>query len=99
MIKPGSLFSDGAVLQQGLPIPVWGETEPNRAIMAELAGQQVYCRASGSGDFRLRSAGPHPNAAEPSAPRKCRIWNRSAYPEALPARKSGNDTETNGISA
>ena len=28
MIKPGSLFSDGAVLQQGLPIPVWGETEP-----------------------------------------------------------------------
>ena len=34
MIKPGSVFSDGAVLQHGMPIPVWGETEPYQAIMA-----------------------------------------------------------------
>ena len=56
MIKLGSVFSDGAVLQQGMPVPVWGETEANRAIIAELAGQKVYCRASGSGDFQLRFA-------------------------------------------
>jgi len=54
MIKLGSLFSNGAVLQQGMPIPVWGETEPYLAIMADLAGHQAFCRASGSGDFLLK---------------------------------------------
>ena len=53
MIKLGSVFSNGAVLQHGMPIPVWGETEPYLAIMAELAGHQVFCRASGSGDFLM----------------------------------------------
>ena len=54
MIKLGSVFSDGAVLQHGMPIPVWGETGPHQTVMAELAGQQAFCRASGSGDFLLQ---------------------------------------------
>ena len=68
MIKLGSVFSDGAVLQHGMPIPVWGETEPYLAIMAELAGHQVYCRASGSGNFLM-----HLPAMPPGGPYELKV--------------------------
>ena len=53
MIKLGSLFSDGAVLQRNKPITVWGETVPDRLVRAEIAGQEGYARSSGSGEFLL----------------------------------------------
>ena len=68
MLKLGSVFSDGAVLQHGMPIPVWGEAEPYQAIMAELAGRQAFCRASGSGDFLL-----HLPAMPPGGPYELKI--------------------------
>ena len=53
MIKLGSLFSDGAVLQRNKPIAVWGETVPDRLVRAEIAGQEGYARSSGRGEFLL----------------------------------------------
>jgi sialate O-acetylesterase len=38
--KPHNLFSDGAVLQQGAPVPVWGFADPGDAITVEFAGQK-----------------------------------------------------------
>lgn len=40
-IKPAALFSDGAVLQQGMPVPVWGWAEDGEKVTVEFQGQQV----------------------------------------------------------
>ena len=48
-----SLFQDGAVLQRRKVIPVWGETLPEVTVKAALAGNEVYCRSSKSGEFIL----------------------------------------------
>lgn len=52
-MRLGTLFSDGAVLQQGQPVPIWGETLPGLLIEADIAGQQGFARASGDGSFLL----------------------------------------------
>ncbi|MBO4648032.1 MAG: hypothetical protein J5806_07740 [Lentisphaeria bacterium] len=53
-MRLGTLFSDGAVLQQGQPVPVWGETIPGLLVKAEIAGKQAFARASADGDFRIQ---------------------------------------------
>lgn len=40
-IKPNALFSDNAVLQQGVKLPVWGTTDSNDKVTVSLAGQEV----------------------------------------------------------
>ncbi|MBP1582837.1 MAG: hypothetical protein J6866_02675, partial [Victivallales bacterium] len=56
--KPGlqlsSLFSDNAVLQSGLSLPIWGWTEPCHLVRVELAGKTAVCRANSRGKFLLR---------------------------------------------
>lgn len=52
-MRLGTLFSDGAVLQQGKNFPVWGETLPGLLIKAEIAGRYAVARSSRSGDFRI----------------------------------------------
>ena len=52
-MRLGTLFSDGAVLQQGKGLSVWGETKPGLLIIAEIAGKQGCARASSDGDFLL----------------------------------------------
>ncbi|MBQ6598537.1 MAG: hypothetical protein IJH79_13370, partial [Lentisphaeria bacterium] len=52
-MRLGTLFSDGAVLQQGQPVPIWGETLPGLLIEADIAGQQGFARASADGGFLL----------------------------------------------
>ena len=32
------LFSDNAVLQRGMPVPVWGRAEPGRKVTVSAAG-------------------------------------------------------------
>lgn len=49
----GSLFQDGAVLQQGRIIPVWGRTLPGVGVKGVLAGNVSYSRSSQTGDFML----------------------------------------------
>ncbi len=52
-MRLGTLFSDGAVLQQGLPAAVWGETLPGLLVKAEIEGKQAFARASADGGFLL----------------------------------------------
>ena len=52
-MKLGSIFSDGAVLQSGQPIRLWGETSPCVLVQAEIAGKTAYAKSSSSGDFML----------------------------------------------
>ena len=37
-IKMGTPFSDGAVLQRGMEVPVWGTAEPGSKVEVEFGG-------------------------------------------------------------
>ncbi|MBQ7208884.1 MAG: hypothetical protein IJS01_13885 [Lentisphaeria bacterium] len=47
------LFQDGAVLQHGKTLPVWGETLPGTVVKGELAGSETFSRSSRTGAFTL----------------------------------------------
>ncbi len=53
-MKLNSLFTDHAVLQRDISVPVWGSTLPNIKIRAEIAGITTRTIASPSGFFTLR---------------------------------------------
>lgn len=40
-VKPYSLFSDNAVLQQGMRVPVWGTADDGQRVTVEFQGQKV----------------------------------------------------------
>lgn len=40
-VRPNSLFSDHAVLQQGIDIPVWGTADDGENVTVEFNGQKV----------------------------------------------------------
>jgi sialate O-acetylesterase len=44
-VKPHGLFTDGAVLQQGMKIPVWGTAGENEKVTVLFRGQKVSARA------------------------------------------------------
>jgi sialate O-acetylesterase len=46
-VKPNSLFSDNAVLQQGISLPVWGTAREGEPITVDFAGQRVSTVARG----------------------------------------------------
>ena len=49
-VKPHALFADGAVLQQGMPVPVWGWADDGEKVTVEFQGQKVSATPSaGSG--------------------------------------------------
>ncbi len=62
MVKPVSLFSDNAVLQQGVPVPVWGTAADGERVTVEFQGQKVSTTArDGKWAVRLgplKSGGP-----------------------------------------
>lgn len=54
-VRPNSLFTDNAVLQQGMPIPVWGTASADEKVTVEFAGQKVSTTATnGSWSVRLQ---------------------------------------------
>lgn len=53
-MKLNSLFSDHAVLQRGISVPVWGSTLPNLNVQAKIAGISTRTIASNTGLFTLR---------------------------------------------
>ena len=62
-VKPHALFCDGAVLQQGVPIPVWGMARDREQITLELAGQ-TFSTTAKDGKWKvefpaLKAGGPH----------------------------------------
>ena len=44
-VKPAALFSDGCVLQQGMPVPVWGWADEGEKVTVEFQGQSVSATA------------------------------------------------------
>src|SRR5207253_2716325 len=40
-VKPNPLFTNGAVLQQGVPVPVWGSAEPGERVTVRFQDQAV----------------------------------------------------------
>lgn len=53
-MKLSSVFTDHAVLQRGISVPVWGTTKPGLNVRATLAGLSARTTASASGFFTLR---------------------------------------------
>ena len=68
-MKLSSLFSDGAVLQRGMPIPVWGTSQPNSLISIRIGNSSAMGFSSADGDFLIRvpeipAGGPYTILAE-----------------------------------
>ncbi len=64
MLKLSALFSDHAVLQNGISIPVWGWTEPKSMVECTLADRTAMVKSQPDGKFMLRlkampCGGPH----------------------------------------
>ena len=54
-VRPNPLFTDNAVLQQGIPVPVWGTASDGEKVTVEFAGQKISSTASkGSWNVRLQ---------------------------------------------
>ena len=63
-VVPNPLFTDGAVLQQGMEVPVWGTADPGERVTVAIQGQAVSATASSDGKWMVRLAamkagGPH----------------------------------------
>jgi sialate O-acetylesterase len=63
-VVPAALFTDHAVLQRDMPLPVWGRANPRDAVRVEFAGQAQETRADASGRWLVRlgpvsDTGPH----------------------------------------
>jgi sialate O-acetylesterase len=58
-LKLPQLFSDHAVLQRDVVVPVWGWAEPGEKITLRMAGQTLKTVADKQGAWRLNLA-PHP---------------------------------------
>ena len=48
-IKPNGLFSEGAVLQQGIRVPVWGSARDGEPVTVKFQGQEVRTIAKDGG--------------------------------------------------
>jgi sialate O-acetylesterase len=51
---PARIFSDHMVLQQDLPVPVWGMAAAGDSVVVEFAGQSVRTKAADDGRWRVR---------------------------------------------
>ena len=61
-MKIASLFTNGMVLQQGVPVPVWGTATPGDLVTVHFAGQQVSEVADFDGRWMVRLAPLEANA-------------------------------------
>ncbi|MCE9587810.1 MAG: 9-O-acetylesterase [Verrucomicrobia bacterium] len=55
-MKIASIFTNGMVLQQGIPVPVWGSASPGSTITVRFGGQQVSGTADNDGNWMVRLA-------------------------------------------
>ena len=64
LVKPAALFSDHMVLQQGMPVPVWGTATPGEPVTVSIDGQSQSATADASGKWivrlnKLNAGGPY----------------------------------------
>ncbi len=57
-------FSDGMVLQRGMPVNVWGFAAPSSAVSVSFAGEKATCAADADGRWRVKLS-PLAACAEP----------------------------------
>lgn len=78
MLELPSIFSEGAILQGGAPLVIWGRSDPGSEVVVDFLGTRGRSRADGSGrwEVELGPAAPggpfvlgvsasHPGAARP----------------------------------
>jgi len=53
-VKPSALFSDHAVLQSGMSVPVWGAADPGEKVTVAVAGQTQSATAGADGKWMVR---------------------------------------------
>ncbi|MBM3747073.1 MAG: sialate O-acetylesterase, partial [Acidobacteria bacterium] len=63
-VRLPAVISDHMLLQQGVPVRIWGRAEPGEAVRVEVAGQRVAAEADASGRWSaylkpLAAGGPH----------------------------------------
>ncbi|MBQ3341359.1 MAG: hypothetical protein IJG84_05650 [Kiritimatiellae bacterium] len=49
----GAPFSDNAVLQRGMQVPIWGKASPGETVTVEFAGQKHRTVSDGNGRWRV----------------------------------------------
>ncbi|MDF1813464.1 MAG: sialate O-acetylesterase [Verrucomicrobiales bacterium] len=55
-LQIAKIFFNHAVMQQGVPVPVWGRTGPGETVTVEFAGQKELCKADDTGAWHLKLA-------------------------------------------
>ena len=63
-LKPHPLFTDGAVLQQGKIVPVWGSAKPGETVTVKIGEDQATTKANDDGRWKvelpaMKAGGPH----------------------------------------
>ena len=53
-LEMGTPFSDHAVLQRGVEVPVWGTAEPGSKVTVSFAGAEVSAKAGGDGAWSVK---------------------------------------------
>ena len=53
-IEMGAPFTDGAVLQRGMKVPVWGSAEAGKTITVSFAGAEVSATAGADGKWMVK---------------------------------------------
>ena len=61
-VKPSGLFVDNAVLQRGMPVPVWGTARSGEQVTVEFAGQRITTNAE-NGRWMVRLKAMPANSA------------------------------------
>jgi sialate O-acetylesterase len=52
-VKLPAIFSDNAVLQRDMPVPIWGTAEPGEEVHVAIAGQTHKTKADDKGKWRV----------------------------------------------
>src|SRR5689334_11777135 len=52
-VKLPSMFTDHAVLQRDMPVPVWGSADPGEEVTVTIAGQTQKTKADDNGKWRV----------------------------------------------
>ena len=55
-VKPSTLFSDHAVLQSGMAVPIWGTADPGEKVTVKFEGQTKTATAGADGKWIVRLA-------------------------------------------
>lgn len=53
-VKPASMFTDNAVLQAGVSVPVWGTAEPGEDVTVSFDGQAKKAKADAAGKWLVK---------------------------------------------